>query len=222
MPDEYPLSTSQLVQIALKELAKPIPVLGNIVSAHSAFFSKIEQNRIKAMLAELFQRVEKVEELLGNQRNSEILLFACDVVRGDPLAGEKSTAYAGVVASLFDPNKGDMDAVVEILDNLRKLNLSDLKVLYRFKRANGSTLPMRAVADLQPGYDLNDVISQHRTQMEEVFPHVLRLESLGIVYRTSDDFLAGPVENIGGLSSELRKSVCLTASGRRLIANLPA
>lgn len=218
---EYPISSGELLQIAMTEVAKQVPVLGAIAGAHKEVFNQIELNRVRALLVELTRKVDHLSDRLAEPRKAEIALFACDVVRGDPLVGSKADVYAGVVAEFFNRPDADMEVVVEIIDNLRKLNVGDLKVLYRFKNAAVESLPMESIADLQPGYVLDTVISEGRRKMTAVLPHIARLESLGILYRASDISLAGPVLDIGPLSSEIKKRAHLTDAGKRLVEHLP-
>lgn len=226
MPENYPISTGALVVIALKEVAKEttksLPVVAQIIGASEAVFNKIEQNRVNLLITELARRVENIEKKLSEPRSAEIVLFACELARSDPLIGEKAADAAGIIKSLMTNTDTGMDAVVEILDNLRKLNSSDLKILYRFKNSRLTILTMPDVLDVQPGYDHSEIIEKYKNRMEGILPNIIRLEALGLLFRLSTELrTAGMVIDIGSLSNELRKSVQLTPQGVRLISKLP-
>jgi glutaredoxin 2 len=226
MSENYPISTGELVVIALKavvkETAKSLPVVAQIMGASEAVFNKIEQNRVNLLITELARRVENIEKRITEPRSAEIVLFACELARSDPLIGEKTADAAGIIKSLMTNTDTGMDAVVEILDNLRKLNSSDLKILYRFKNSELTILTMPDVLDVQPGYDHNEIIIKYKNKMEEILPNIMRLEALGLLFRVSTKLqIGGMVLDIGSLSEELRKSVQLTPQGTRLISQLP-
>ena len=216
-----------MVMIAATAVGKSIPILGSVVDAHEAVFSTIEMNRIKTTFAEVFHRLDQLESGGGPQVFDEkacsVMVYGADQVRNDILADSKAKEYGSAIAH-YVKEPGDLNEVFEILDCLRKLSASDLKILYQF-RIGGKLFDNREVAKLA-GYQaaVNPFGNQSaiRDKMETLYPSLMRLQGLGVIYLSKANSQRELLRiDIGGLSEDLRKSAFLTNSGKRLVGVLP-
>jgi hypothetical protein len=228
MSESYPLSTGELLVIASKEIAKTIPIAGSLIAAHEAVFASIEMNRVKIALAEVFRRLEEIEKQAKkpqviNALSMEVLLYGCDQVRHDPLAVSKAKEYGSAISHFMLQASPEVGELVEILDNLRKLNTSDLKILYEF-RLGDEILRSRRVDELV-GYKPQIAPFGNRGALRErittALPSFKRLEGLGVLYM-ADNHAGGVVHEIGPLSRYLSQAAFLSNSGVRLVTVLPA
>jgi hypothetical protein len=226
MENNYPVSTTELVNIAFTEIGKTIPIIGGILSAHSAVFTKIEANRVKLVLEEVIRRVEKLEASAKagmTDAQAEILLYACDQARHDPLVSSKTKEYGEVIVSCMNQPR-DVNEITEILDALRKLNGNNLKILYQFHIC-GKFFPNRSVAELvghKVHIDPFESSKILRAKMDSLYPNFMRLQAFGLLYLSHGYSKSGELmPDIGGLSEELRKFAFLTDAGARLVRALP-
>ena len=82
----------------------------------------------------------------------------------------------------------------------------------------------RAVAELagyQRGVNPMGDIPKLARQMEEVFPTLMRLQGLGVIYVASSRRGGEIMPDIGVLRDEFQKLAFLTESGKRLVRVLP-
>lgn len=220
MAESYPISTNQLVLIGLKETFKVVPVVGQMVSAHEAVFAAIEMNRVKETVAEVAKRVGYLEEQLKDRSKLETLVYGCDQARSDVLFETKREAYGAVIGNLMGQ---ELEPVVHVLDSLRKLSASDLKVLGHFWMG-GKVWPNRQVAEIagyQRGVDpfgSQDILNAN---MQALFPSLMRLQGLGVIYLADNPLAGGVVFKPAPLSEYLRQFAHLTETGQRLVAALP-
>ena len=228
MPDPYPISTSELIQIAIGEIGKEIPLLKSVISTGDAVFAAIEKKRVSDVLHSILRRVGALEDALRTPKNAATLIYACDQARHDILCDAKVEHYADVVGYLMT-HEVLPDAIMDILDNLRKLSASDLKVLYAFAKSHDSQLFLRVddIAGISPYDELQANTAPVRQKAERVFPSLMRLQGLGIVYvgaNGEDATYANMIKqppNIGPLTDFLRQYAFLTESGQRLVKALP-
>jgi hypothetical protein len=224
MRDPHPITTSEMLVIAGKELAKEVPILKNIISAQESVFNTIEMNRVKLALTEVFARLDKLSNgapQVLDEKATSVLNYGAEQVRSDILAEPKAKVYGSVIAH-YIKEPADLNEVSEVLDCLRKLSATDLKVLYQF-RIGGKLIQNRAVAELigyQAGINPLESAASLKRKMEATFPTLMRLQGLGVIYLSMEPF-AGLVHDIGGLSQEIKKTAYLTAAGARLVQILP-
>ncbi len=224
-PDPYPITTGQLVLTSAKEIGKVIPILGNILSAGDAVFSKIEANRVRVVLASFANRIGALEGAINDQvKAAELILFACDQARHDPLAAPKADAYGAVLAYSVTSVHG-IEELAEIIENLRKVNTTDIKSLLQFRSDAKSTWDSRFVRDLagyQSGIDPFGGQGTVENNMPEVLSSLLRLQALGVLYLTRGaNRMGGPVLDIGVHSDSADQIAFLTLPGKRLVLALP-
>lgn len=225
--DQYPISVRELIAIALKETGKSVPILGAIIGAHEAVFGAIELNRIKLVMADFGRRLDELEKRTGRgtawgPKASSVLMYAADQVRGDILAEAKVAEYGSAIVRYAEED-ADLNEVAEVLDCLRKLSADDLKVLYSF-RLGGKLTGNRSVAELAgySYYPAPNSIQALRSKMESLYPSLMRLEGLGVIYLAHSHGGGGMLPpDIGGLSEHLRKFAFLTRAGTRLVNALP-
>ena len=227
MDDQNPITTKELLIIAAKEIGKAIPALGNLISAQEAVFGAIEMNRVKVTFEEVFRRIERLERSRGSfvfdEANGAVLLYGAEQVRSDPLAATKAREYgAAITHYLAKPD--DLNEMVEILDSLRKVSAGDLKVLYQF-RSGSEQLPSRKISELA-GYHEHvnpfEDVALVRTRMQALYPNLMRLQGLGVIYLArAYSPQGGLAPDIGGLSDDFQKFAFLTDMGKRLVNVLP-
>lgn len=119
-------------------------------------------------------------------------------------------------------NPQGLEEVVHVLDSLKKLSASDLKVLYNFKQGE-KVWPNRQVAEIagyKRGTDPFGSQDKLGKSMEQLFPSLMRLQGLGVIY-LSEEHQGGTVFERGRFSSYLRQFAFLTDTGLRLVAALP-
>ena len=227
MNQPYPISTREMVVIAAKEVGKTIPILGSVIGAHESIFSAIEMARVKLTFEEVFRRLDDLEKegkpQVFDEKACSVLIYGAEQVRADILAGAKAKEYGSAIAH-YSQSPDDMNEVFEVLDCLRKLSADDLKVLYQF-RIGGELFENRAVAELagdQVHVNPFEAQAAVRARMESLFPSLMRLQGLGVIYLSSGYLPSGGVLlDIGGLSADLRKTAFLTQAGIRLVNVLP-
>jgi hypothetical protein len=227
MNEQYTISTREMVVIAAKEVGKTIPILGSVIGAHESIFSAIEMTRVKVTFEEVFRRLDDLEKAgkpqVFDEKACSVLIYGAEQARADILAGAKAKEYGSAIAH-YSQSPDDMNEVFEVLDCLRKLSADDLKVLYEFRIDDG-LFENRAVADLA-GYQAHvnpfEAQATVRVRMERLFPSLMRLQGLGVIYLSSGYSPTGGVAlDIGGLSADLRKFAFLTQAGIRLVKVLP-
>jgi len=232
---EYPIKASEFIDVLvkdiIKETSKEFPVIGSIVRINEAVFAKIEKNRVKQVLQEMerrFQGLEnnqsKLQELLKKPRAYTTLIYGCDQARSDVLLDSKVKDYGCVIGNLIEI-EAELDDVVEILDSLRKLSARDLKTLYQFKSAS-KIFDGRDVKELV-GFQIpttppfiNADVPAIKKSMRELYPSLMRLEGLGILFLESSPY-GSSVPNIGGLTDKLDSFAALTPMGKKLVQALP-
>lgn len=222
MSGQYSISTPDLVQIGLRELGKTIPFVGTIISTGESVFGSIEMGRVKSLLAEIERRVGSLENAINSQSRALIVIQGCDQARGDILFDQKLGEYAGVIGFLA-VNDVEGNQVVEVLDSLRRLSVDDLGVLHQFK-IKGQFFPNRQVGELAGCGNLariSDDIAVLKQKMAKVFPTLMRLQGIGVLF-LADSARAGMVPpNIGGLAVYMNQFAHLTENGQRLVQALP-
>ncbi|MDD2763906.1 MAG: hypothetical protein PHE83_08050 [Opitutaceae bacterium] len=224
MPSDYPITTAELVKIALNELGKEVPILGSILSTRDAVFGTIEMNRVKTILEEVARRVGSLEEAMKNQQRAQTVVYGCDQARGDILIEQKVKEYGGVIGFLA-VNDVEVSEVVEVLDSLRKLSAEDLKVLHQF-RIRGQIFENRQISELAgytPYVQISGQVDPLRCEMERIFPNLMRLQGLGVLYLSDAGagFGGALPPNIGGLTPYLTQFAFLTKIGKRLVQAMP-
>lgn len=213
--------------IAAKELGKTIPVLGGFISAHREIFGAIEMNRIRVAFEEVFRRLAQLEGgdvTTGcDERSYSVLLYGADQVRGDLLAEFKAKEYGAAIAH-YMKQPDDLNEVVEVLECLRKLNSGDLQVLYSFY-IGGEVVDSRAVKELaayQEHVDPFESLAAVQGRMRRLYPSLMRLQGIGVIYLSHPDSPAGTILfEKGAFAEDLQKFAFLTEAGRKLVAVLP-
>ncbi len=227
MADQYSITTEQLVAIGCKQIGKAIPFIGQIIDAHEKVFETVEMNRVQALLSEMTKRLDVLEKQDGkatvfDEKAAGVLLYGADQIRHDVLAESKAKEYGAAVAH-YVRKPDDLNEVFEVLDCLRKLSASDLKVLYQFWIGH-EIFDNRAVADLA-GYQrgVNPMANTRdlARQMEAIFPTLMRLQGLGVIYLAHARGGGEIMPDIGGLRDEFQKFAFLTDGGKRLVRVLP-
>lgn len=224
MSEEYPITTRELIAIAGKEIAKTIPFAGGIVSAGDAVFGSIEKNRIKLVLEEVFKRLDRLEKekRMHPVIDEQVMLHGCEQARHDPLVHLKLPEYGGAIVHYMQHPK-NLTGLVEVMENLRKLNVGDLRILLKF-RVGVEVLDSRRVDELvgySPQLDPFGGRGKLRDNMTEAFPSFKRLEGLGVLFLASTQS-GGVVHEIGPLSQYMSQTAFLTDAGRRLIEAIPS
>jgi len=223
MAEEYPITTRQIVVTLLTETAKEVPGLRSVVGTYESVFNKIENNRIRILLEDVVRRLGRVEDYLRDEKKIKTLIYGCDQARGDILFEEKVEAYGSVTSGLI-VGDADLEKVVEILDALRKLSGTDLKVLNHFW-IGGKVWENRQVEEIagyQRGVNPFPDVAGLRSSMEKLFPSLMRLQGLGILYVSPAHDRSGELPiAIGGLQNYLKQFAFLTEVGTRLVAVLP-
>lgn len=223
MADDYPITKREIAITWFTETAKEIPVLRSVVGTYESVFNKIENNRIRLLLEDVIRRIGRVEDYLKDEQKVRTLIYGCDQARGDILFEEKADAYASVTSGLIVGDAG-LDKVVEILDALRKLSGTDLKVLNHFWMG-GRVWPNRQVEEIagyQRGINPFPDVAGLRSSMEKLFPSLMRLQGLGILYVSPAHDRSGELPlAIGGLQNYLKRFAFLSEVGIRLVTVLP-
>lgn len=226
MSELHPLSTGEVVSIALKAVAKQVPLAGQFIEAHEQVFAAIEANRIKAVVEQVVAQLDALAKKTNttwviDNRAVEVLVYGCEQARTDPNVSSKTKIYGGVIGHYIG-NAIGMEAVVEVLELLRKINATDLKLLYAL-RDGATTFNMRRVDEmigyspyLEP-FKNEKLLGQ---MMADTLPSIKRLEGLGVIY-LSDEHVGGIVHDAGPLSNYLMMWANLTPAGKRLVLALP-
>jgi hypothetical protein len=190
--DPYPITTREMLVIAAKEVGKTVPGLSAFIGAQEAIFGAIEANRVKQMLDEVFRRLDELEKKSGkaqtfDEKACTVLLYSADQVRSDILAESKKREYGSATARYISKD-ADLNEVFEVLDCLRKLSADDLKLLYSF-RIGEKLFENRLVAELAGYQRFEDPYmgqSKVRERMEKLYPSLMRLEGLGVLFLSYD------------------------------------
>ena len=223
MADDNPITKREIAVTWFTETAKEIPVLRSLVGTYESVFNKIESNRVRIVLEDVIRRLGRVEDYLKDEQKVRTLIYGCDQARGDILFEEKADAYGSVTSGLIVVEP-DLNKVVEILDALRKLSGTDLKVLNHFW-IGGKVWPNRQVEEIagcQRGINPFPDVAGLRGKMEKLFPSLMRLQGLGILFVSPGHDRSGETPlDIGGLASYLKQFAFLTEVGTRLVAVLP-
>jgi anion-transporting ArsA/GET3 family ATPase len=217
-----PIQGIDLLKIGLMETSKALPVIGPAFSTIEAVYQKVEAQRVQAALGEILQRLKNLEEELKKDRTVQILVYTAEQVRSDLLAEAKAPAYGIVVANLIN-HESPQDDVVMILDSLRKLVPEDINVLKKFN-LGGKLMENRQIAELA-GHTpyTNPFGDQDQLQkgMAIVFPSLMRLQGLGLLFVAKPQSTAGPFPpKIAVLGEYLKDFAHLTPIGQRLVIAL--
>lgn len=219
------LTPADFAKIAVSEILKTVPVVSNIISAHSAVFGELEKRRVQAVLDAITQEIAglrlQLSEVRQNRAN-EVLLRVLDVARSDLETEQKARHYGSAALALACSDES-LENVNEVLESLRKLSAFDLKILYKF-RENGRVRAEVSVAEIG-GFKLHPTQPMTTEKewmpiMLQLHPSILRLEALGVcVLDAGANY--HEERHAGRLRQAAAKVLYLTQVGTRLVRVLP-
>jgi hypothetical protein len=221
--DAYPVTTGELIGMGMESFGKQIPGFGAILDYRSSVLLKLEQERVRGILEYLMKAIGDLKGTLSNERSAAILLYGCDQARNDILCVTKTNEYGAAIKKSFS-DESSLDEVMQLFDNLRKVNADDIKYLRKFRspiKADGR--PFVELAEIT-NYDqmspnnLNAV----RDRTAVALATAMRLQGLGVLILAPQKQGGMLPMDIGPLREYLQHSVFLTAAGIRLADALSA
>lgn len=176
-------SSFQVVTGLALEVSKSLPAIGPLIATVERIHAEHEQELLRAMLAELSERVFTVESQIRTIEGANLTLHALKLGASDIRPGKQSHYVNALISLLPDVanNRNQYELALRILDGLSHLDERDIKFLSQF--STSSTL---VVQDLVAphSYSVPDIGAVKRT-IRELWPVVMRLQGFGLVIVSS-------------------------------------